>query len=125
LDNALPTKDITWLRQYKQSISTRRDLEEQSTFCTSYACAALCILLLEHFNHAFQKRLKFHYDNWSCGGMAVNRASYVHDRTCQYPTFLSINNARRPLGDVGQYADRSYKKVYCSAQHLRSISPIG
>ena len=42
--------------------------------------------------------------------MAVSGGPYKHDRTCTCPTCLSINNAKRHIGDVRLYATMISRK---------------
>jgi hypothetical protein len=123
LDEVLPAEDLAWLRQCEQSLGNCRDTEEQSTFGTSYACAASYDLWHERFGHASKKRPKFLYDDGSCGGMAVSGAPYKHDRTCTCPTCLSINNAKRHSGDVRQYADTISRKGQLLYTDICSLFP--
>lgn len=110
LDEVLPAEDLAWLRECEQSLGHHRDTEVKSKLGTSYACAASYDLWHERFGHASKKRLKFLFDNGSCEGMAVSGAPYKHDRKCTCPTCLSVNNAKRHIGDVREYADTVVRK---------------
>ena len=110
LDEVLPAEDLAWLRDCEHSLGHHRDSEVQSPNGTSYACAASYDLWHERFGHASKKRLKFLFDSGSCEGMAVSGAPFKHDRKCTCPTCLSVNNAKRHIGDVREYADTITRK---------------
>lgn len=110
LDEVLAPEELSWLRTCETQLGHSRDTEVRSKLGTTYACAASWDLWHERFGHASKRRLKFIFQNGSAEGMAVDGQKFKHDATCTCPTCLSVNHAKRHIGDVRKFSDAVSRK---------------